>query len=252
MEKKNLISIVFAMIVLAFSFSASAQDAKEGNGRYIDVIGSCEMEIVPDEIHFVIAVKEYFEEEFDGKSEPRDYKTKVSIVTIEKNLRAALKSVGIKDEQIRVEEVGDYWRNRGMEFTIGKNFDITLNDFTMIDKIIKAVPSRGIQSMRIGELKNSNMVKYHEQGKVEALKAAQKKAAYLLDAIGEELGEVIYIKEPREGTDNYIVVNRKMSAAPGMNYATLSEDAASPEDEFKMISLKYTLNVRFAIADRNK
>ena len=247
MEKKNLIAIVFAAVLLAFSSNAFAQDVQETNDRYIDVIGSCEMEIVPDEIHFVIAIKEYFEEEFDGVSEPKDYKTKVSIGKIEKDLRSALRSVGIKDEQIRVEQVGDYWRSRGMEFTVGKNFDITLNDFTLIDKIVRAVPSRGIQSMRIGELKNSNMVQYHEQGKIEALKAAQRKAAYLLDAIGEELGDVIFIKEPREGTDNYIVTNRKMSFAPGLAAYESEMDSASPEDEFKLITLKYTLNVRFAI-----
>lgn len=228
----------------AFSFNMNAQDA---NRRYIDVVGSCEMEIVPDEIHFIIKIKEYFKEEFEGKSKPETYKTKIPIAKIEKDLRAALKSAGINDDQIRVEEVGDYWRERGLDFLIGKNFDITLNDFTQIDKIVANVDTKGISSMRIGKLNNRDMVKYHEQGKIEALKAAQRKAAYMLEAVGEKLGEVIYIVEPREGTDNYVTLNKGNVRAAA---AWASDSYGSPSDQFKIILLKYSVNVRFAIADK--
>ena len=97
--------------------------------RYIEVTGTSEVEIVPDEIHFVIGIKEYFEEEFDGVSEPEDYRTKVRIEDIESQMREALHSIGITDNDIRTQDVGDYWRERGLDFLIGKNLDITLHDF---------------------------------------------------------------------------------------------------------------------------
>ena len=100
--------------------------------RYIEVTGTSEVEIIPDEIHFVIGIKEYFEEEFDGKSKPEDYRTKVRIEDIESQMRKALHSIGITDNDIRTQDVGDYWRERGLDFLIGKNLDITLHDFTMI------------------------------------------------------------------------------------------------------------------------
>ena len=37
---------------------------------------------------------------------------------------------------------------------------------------------------------------YRQQGKIEALKAAQKKAEYLVEALGKRLGDVIRIVEP--------------------------------------------------------
>ena len=40
---------------------------------------------------------------------------------------------------------------------------------------------KGISYMRIGELKNKDMQVYRQQGKIEALKAAQKKAGYLVE-----------------------------------------------------------------------
>ena len=36
--------------------------------RYIEVTGTSEMAVVPDEIHYLIEIQEYFEEEFDGVS----------------------------------------------------------------------------------------------------------------------------------------------------------------------------------------
>mgnify|MGYP000031355127 CR=1 FL=1 len=38
------------------------------DGKYIEVTGSSEIEVVPDEIHFLIQIKEYWQEEYTGKS----------------------------------------------------------------------------------------------------------------------------------------------------------------------------------------
>ena len=37
--------------------------------RYIEVTGSSETEIIPDEIHFMITIKEYWQEEFEKKKQ---------------------------------------------------------------------------------------------------------------------------------------------------------------------------------------
>ena len=107
---RKLFLLVFALCV----WSVFA-DAQEGAGRYIEVTGSSEIEVVPDEIHFLIQIKEYWQEEFVPKSKPEDYKTKVPLEWIEKDLRRVLSRAGISDEAIRVQEIGDYWRQRGKE-----------------------------------------------------------------------------------------------------------------------------------------
>ena len=121
---RKLFLLVFALCV----WSVFA-DAQEGAGRYIEVTGSSEIEVVPDEIHFLIQIKEYWQEEFVPKSKPEDYKTKVPLEWIEKDLRRVLSRAGISDEAIRVQEIGDYWRQKGKEFLIGKQLDIRLTDF---------------------------------------------------------------------------------------------------------------------------
>ena len=92
--------------------------------------------------------------------------------------------------------------------------------------------------MRIGELKNKDMQVYRQQGKIEALKAAQKKAEYLVEALGKRLGDVIRIVEPQEsaGYSRYFAAQSNVSSSPAEAY-----------DAFRTIKLNYSMLVRFEI-----
>ena len=56
---------LLAFVLFAWSMVVNAQ---ESDGKYIEVTGSSEIEVVPDEIHFLIQIKEYWQEEYTGKS----------------------------------------------------------------------------------------------------------------------------------------------------------------------------------------
>lgn len=224
--------LALALLMLA-TLSLRAQD----NGRYIEVTGTSEIEVVPDKIHYLIEIREYFEEEFDGKSKPEEYSTKVALSTIEQGLREALAEAGVGPNAIRTQEIGDYWRQQGLDFLVSKKFDVTLTDFNQINDIVKRIDTKGIQSMRIGELENNDMAAYHRKGKTEALKAAQRKAAYLVEAMGKKLGGVIRIVEE----DN-------PGAMPFAQSNVLSSNAAS-FDFFRTIKNRYSIVARFEITD---
>ena len=148
----------FAVLVTLWLSGILAISAQEdNNSRYIEVTGSSETEIIPDEIHFMITIKEYWQEEFEKKSKPEDYQTKVPVNEIEHNLMSALKQAGIAPSDIQTKEVGDYWRERGKDFLISKTFDIKLQNPDQINRIIQTVNTKGIQSMNIGELKNKEL-----------------------------------------------------------------------------------------------
>lgn len=227
--KLFLSAIVFFMVLTA--------QAQEVNEHYIEVTGTSEIEIMPDKIHYIVEIREYFEEEFDGKSKPEEYHTKVPLSQIEQGLRKKLSEVGITQDVIRTQEIGDYWRKQGQDFLISKQFDITLTDFKQIDEIIKHIDTKGINTMRIGELENKDMLAYHQKGKTEALKAAQRKATYLVEALGKRLGNVIRIVEKDSG-----------NAFPLAQSNVLSSDVAS-FDNFRTIKKNYSMLVRFEIVD---
>ena len=104
--------------------------------RYIEVTGTSEIEIVPDKIHYLIEIREYFEEEFDGRSKPEKYRTKISLDRIEQWLREVLLDAGISPNAVRTQEIGDYWRKQGQDFLVAKTFDITLLDFNFFVEIL--------------------------------------------------------------------------------------------------------------------
>ena len=225
------------VLLFAISLLATLSLQAQTNGRYIEVTGTSEIEIVPDEIHYLIEIREYFKEEFDGKSKPEEYSTKVPLAEIEQGLREALANSGIPQNAIRTQEIGDYWRQQGQDFLVSKKFDITLTDFNQINEIVKRIDTKGIHTMRIGELENNDMLAYHQKGKIEALKAARRKATYLVEALGKRLGEVIRIVEKDSGY-----------ASPFAQSNVMSSDAAS-FDNFRTIKKNYSMLVRFEIID---
>ena len=231
----------FAVLVTLWLSGILAISAQEdNNSRYIEVTGSSETEIIPDEIHFMITIKEYWQEEFEKKSKPEDYQTKVPVNEIEHNLMSALKQAGIAPSDIQTKEVGDYWRERGKDFLISKTFDIKLQNPDQINRIIQTVNTKGIQSMNIGELKNKDLQEYRKPGKIEALKAARQKADYLVAAMGQKLGNVLRIVEPEERSFSYFQPQSAMS-----NVAIPSYDS-NPEN-FRTIKLRYQMTARFEI-----
>lgn len=231
----------FAVLITLWLSGILAISAQEdNNSRYIEVTGSSETEIIPDEIHFMITIKEYWQEEFEKKSKPEDYQTKVPVNEIEHNLMSALKQAGIAPSDIQTKEVGDYWRERGKDFLISKTFDIKLQNPDQINRIIQTVNTKGIQSMNIGELKNKDLQEYRKQGKIEALKAARQKADYLVAAMGQKLGNVLRIVEPEERSFSYFQPQSAMS-----NVAIPSYDS-NPEN-FRTIKLRYQMTARFEI-----
>lgn len=222
----------FAAMLL--SLQAFAGD----EGRYIEVSGTAEVEIVPDEIHYIIEMKEYFEEEFDGKSKPEDFATKVPLDVIERQVRRAIADAGVPTDAVRTEEIGNTWRERGMDFLVSKRLDITLGDFGTIERIRKGLDTRGINAMYIGELKNRNMAEWQEKGRTEALNAARDKAEYMASAAGCRLGRVMRIVE---GT----AAGGTLPAAQ----ANVMASGASSADTYRTIKKTYTVIVRYELAD---
>lgn len=228
---KTRLSVFIISLLATFSLQAQTND------RYIEVTSTSEIEIVPDKIHYLIEIREYFEEEFDGKSKPEEYRTKVPLSEIEQGLRKNLAEAGLKQDAIRTQEIGDYWRKQGQDFLVTKKFDITLTDFNQINEIIKHIDTKGVHTMRIGELENNDILAYHQKGKIEALKAAKRKATYLVEALGKKLGDVIRIVE--EGNSNIF---------PFAQSNVMSSDAAS-FDNFRTIRKNYSILARFEIID---
>ncbi len=231
------------LILLLFAISVFAQNAGIDDLRFIEVAGSAEMEVEPDEIRFQIGITEYWKEEFEKGKEYKDYVTKIPLEEIEKNLMSELASIGITKEQMILKDAGTSWTREGKDFRKGKAVEIIITDFNLINEINRKVKTKGLSFMRISELKNKNITEYRKQVKIEAMKAAKEKATYLLQSVGENIGKVISIIELDENKNLYWAPQSALSN-------TIMQGSGSYEVEneaLKQIKLKYEVKVRFEI-----
>lgn len=222
---------------LFLALSTFAQQADKQPVKKIEVNGSAEMEITPDEIYFNISLREYMK----GKN-------KVEISTLEKQLQKAVADAGISKADFTIENVyGNNFeilrkKKDPQEFMARKQYRLKLTKLDKINEILGAVDAEGIENTRIASYSSSKMEAYRKEVKIKALLAAKEKAEYMLTAIGSKMDGVIEIQEMN--TDNYTDVRPMMMA----NYksAAGSEDASSDID-FKTIKIRAEVRAVFAI-----
>ncbi len=228
-------------ILLFLTFSLAAISQNKETERLIEVSGRSEMEIMPDEITFLVGIEEYWKEEFEKRKDVKDYKTKVPLAEIEDDFIKNLLKAGIDKEEVKVKNIGNYLRNRGKEFLYSKQFEIKVTDLSKINKLTQLLDSKGIKTMNVGELNHSKMDEYKKQVKIDALKDAKAKAQYLVESIGSALGEVVTISEINDG---YI---RPMRAESMMMKAAAADMNYESAGEMQNIKLEYQVRAVFRI-----
>ncbi|MEM9830068.1 MAG: SIMPL domain-containing protein [Bacteroidota bacterium] len=216
-----------------------AQSGDPAMVKKIEVSGSAEEEIVPDEIYFAITLKEYVD----------DDKKKVKIDKLERQLNNAVRKIGVA-EDFRIEDIQSYnydWyrkkRPQREEFLASKKYTIKFSELNKINDLFDYLDAKGIQSTNIDRYDHSEREKYERELKIKALQNAKAKAEYLLRGIDEQLGGVLQVTEIAAG--NQPPVYRNLSYAR-MEMAD-SESVPAPDIGFQKIKLRYEVRAVFEI-----
>lgn len=221
------------IIFLTICSVASFAQLNEPKVRSIEVKGSSEMEVTPDEIFVQVTLKEY-----------KRGGDKVSLNTLESGLIKALRKLNIPEENLRVENVYGYnwnWRKRKTEEFMGsKSFILEVNDLKMINNLIESLDPEGVSNMNVRSYAHSQIEDLRKKVKIGAMQAAKEKATYLLASIDAELGKVIQVQEIEYGNPGY---EQRRS-----NFA-LEADVSSYQSEvdFKKIKVRAEMRVVFEI-----
>lgn len=233
--------------LIAFTLLISVNTACSQNVipamKTIEVTGSYEIEIDPDEIIFDITIQEYWKEEFEGKKY-EDFKTKIDITDIERDLVAGLTEIGIKMSQVTLNQSGNYWRPYGKDYQVSKSISVKIKSFEEANNISNKLRVRGIQNMMVSQLKNKDIEQHKLKVKTEALKAAKNKAEILASGLGLGIGEVITIVEIDQ---NVGVIQRPQAYNRG---AMMAEAKAAPDvsyENFRKINLSAEMRVVFSL-----
>jgi hypothetical protein len=274
------------MSVCAFIPSLFAQSV-------ISVSGKSEMSITPDEVHLLLTEKEYHSIDFKGKvfidygdyssninfnqslyestlpddkfqftvsdkvyeGKKKDIKyTLVDINTLEDRLIRAAVKAGISKDNIKITDIGDYWRWRNGPFLVSRQYDLKITDPVQLNKFISSLDKQGVTSISFGELKNKDMEQYDRKGRIQALENARDKATYMVQTYNGTLGS------PKSIDDgNMPIVTSPMIQPRMFKSAAITEmadeagnfDAGSGTleslDTFPVIKKTYTVNVVFDV-----
>lgn len=219
-------------VLTACSMLAVAQQ-DQSSVRSIEVKGSSEIEITPDEIFVNITLKEY-----------KKGGNKVDLNRLEAGLVKSVKKLGIPEENLRVQNVHGYnwnWRKRKADDFLGsKSFILEVSDLKKMNDLIEMLDPEGLNNMNVQSYSHSDIEEYRKKAKIGAMKAAKEKATYLLESVGAELGGLLQVQEIDYGYQ-----------APMMrsNMALMEADASnySSDVEFMKIKVRAEMRVVFEI-----
>ncbi|MDZ7897820.1 MAG: SIMPL domain-containing protein [Arcicella sp.] len=240
---KLIKTLTFSILIVAIVFIADAQQVimEKPLVKKIEVNGSAEQEVLPDEIFVNITLREYFKD--------KDNKNKVDIMALEKQLQKAVEEAGIAKENFTIGSMNGYrewWgRKKPTTFLESKSYILKVPNLYKIDGIIARVDDKGVASTNIARYEYSKIEQLRKDIKIKALQAAKAKAQYLLEGIGEQLGEAFEITEIDNGYQSQPVYSNMMmrSVAPMAADAAVSESTI----DVQKIKVRYEIKAVFKI-----
>lgn len=234
MKIQNILLLLLVIPGSAFAQEPGRQD------HFIEVTGTAEFEIEPNEIYVTVRLKEF-----------EEARQKVLLEKLDKDFLNAIDAAGISRGQVTLADAGVQlgrlrWRQK--DAFREKTYQVRLTSATQLEAFIDKVESVKIDFADVTRLSHSDLQKLKLELKVKALQAAKTKAEALLKGIGSELGKPVTVRE--------IELEPYLPAA-NMRYETLSRantvlrsfdsNDAEPEIGFKKIKLQAQVSAQFEI-----
>lgn len=214
------------------AFPALAQ-VQEAFPSYIQVYGRAEKEIVPDEFYLQIVINE------------RDSKGKISVESQQRDMIAALKRLGVDvDKQLKVANLSSEFFKRKTSVATAK-YQLQLGSSAEVARTWQALDELGISNVSILKVSHSEIDRYREEVRVEAIRNARANAATLAEAIGQKVGRCFYIYDSNSNIlpavyDNAVLMR---SAKAAGTVEAVEEDPL----EFKTLRLEYGVQAKFVL-----
>jgi uncharacterized protein YggE len=240
---KRLFTATIAIFCLLGSSIFAQEPVKQ---KTINVSGVAEMEVVPDEIYVQVDLREY-DKKGGGK---------IDIEAIKSDFLKAVLSTGISESDISVQGYqgwdGNYWwmkknKKKNPDMKAGITYQVKLATTKKMDELVQKLDDEATQNFFISRVNHSKIEEFKKQLKIQAVKVAKEKAAYLAEAINEKPGEAITINEPNEITfyPQPVYANRMMKVE-AMDMAAGGTEQA-PNIDFKKMKLKFEVTAVFAL-----
>lgn len=233
---KHLLTLLFLLnTIITFGQNTTT---KPQELPYIEVTGTAEKEVIPDEIYISIVIREKYEN-----------RVKVTIENQEENLKAAILSIGIDGTNLSLSDANaDYvkvkWQRK--DVLTKKDFLLKVTNATSVGQVFQKLDELQINDAYISKVSHSKIDSLRKVVKILAIKAAKEKADYLLNEIGEQTGKPLIVTEGTI-TNNLPQLNANMVANTFSGVDSRYAPSPKFEIEFQKIKLSASIYVKFAI-----
>lgn len=222
--------LFIALVALTFALPVFAQEEE----NYIQVNGTSEMEIVPNQFYLSITLDE------------GDTKGKQAIELQRKQMIAVLKTLGIDTEkQLTMADMSSSYFKRGTSLSIAK-YQLLLSTTEQVVSVYDKLSEIGISDIDISRVSHTDMEQFKSKCRQDAMKNAKAIATELATAVGQTIGSCIYIYDSNRGiTPSYYNDGIMLMRSVAKISAEMAEEPTPVE--FKKITINYSVTAKFRL-----
>ncbi|WP_299100080.1 SIMPL domain-containing protein [uncultured Alistipes sp.] len=225
---------LIAMAVVALMALPAAAQMQEAYPSYIQVTGRAEKELTPDEFYLQIVINE------------RDSKGRISVENQQRDMVAALRKLGVDvEKQLKMANLSSEFFKKNTSVAMAK-YQLQLGSSGEVAKVWQTLDGLGISNVSILKVTHSQLDKYKQEVRLEAMRNARESAREMAGAIGQTIGKCFYIYDSNSNVlpvmyDNAVLMRSAKAAADA--------ESAAGEDplEFKTIKLEYGVQAKFVL-----
>lgn len=233
---------LFTLSILLITLTSYAQNFQKNfiDQNYIELTGTSKLELTPNEIYLKIIINE------NSKN------GKLSVEQQEELMVKTLNNIPINLEDNF--KIIDYTSNfryfflKKTDIRKSKTFELKLSNGLEVGKVYQALENIGISNISITKVDHSELEEFQLQTKIKAIKMAKKKAKKYTEAIGQNIGKAIYIREDENYNPNNFNTQLNEVVIRGYGNSKLNSfEKMSQNIEFQNIIINAKVLVKFEL-----
>ncbi|WP_372774131.1 SIMPL domain-containing protein [Mangrovibacterium sp.] len=232
---KTTISLLTFLLATTFLSAQSTVNPLEST-PYIEVTGEGEMEVIPDEIYLQFTLTERYE----GRN-------KSDLKKLESEMRKKLNAAGLNMDHLSVADANsDYVKivRKKKDVLASKDYEMKIKTTDELSRLWDLLDDMKAEKAFISRVDHSDMDALKRDVKILAVKNAKEKSDYLLNALNQRTGKVLFIQERETYSQPYL---RKTMALSMMDAEADIPPVTEQELSFQKIKLNYKVFARFSI-----
>jgi len=183
------ISVLIASCLILSSL-ATAED--KGLAKVVRVTGTAEVKVVPDRAVVEIGVEQ---------QNPSASAAKNGADAVARRVLASLRGGGVDEKDIQTTFLAlrpqfDYHKGMRISYFVAEQtMSVTVRDLSKLDALLESLIKAGSNRIDSIDYETSDLRKYRDQAREQAVKAAREKAEALAAALGQQIGKAQAIEE---------------------------------------------------------